>query len=170
MNMLKENSSRDIVLIIHNVRGAANVGSMFRSADGAGVREIWLTGYTPCPAGPDRKYLTKAEKSLAKTALGAENSVVWRKETSFRTVAVRLRASGYRIVGLEQDEKSVSLRMIRKNHPVALVVGNEVKGLHRLILDQCDVIGELPMYGKKNSLNVSVACGIALYTLRGIME
>jgi hypothetical protein len=74
MNMLKENSSRDIVLIIHNVRGAANVGSMFRSADGAGVREIWLTGYTPCPAGPDRKYLTKAEKSLAKTALGAENS------------------------------------------------------------------------------------------------
>lgn len=170
MNMLKENSSRDIVLIIHNVRGAANVGSMFRSADGAGVREIWLTGYTPCPAGPDRKYLTKAEKSLAKTALGAENSVVWRKEASFRTVAVRLRASGYRIVGLEQDEKSVPLRMIRKNHPVALVVGNEVNGLHRLILDQCDVIGELPMYGKKNSLNVSVACGIALYTLRGIME
>ena len=60
--------------------------------------------------------------------------------------------------------------MIRKNHPVALVVGNEVKGLHRLILDQCDVIGELPMQGKKNSLNVSVACGIALYTLHDIME
>ena len=168
--MLK-NDHRDIVLIIHNVRSAANVGSMFRSADGAGVREIWLTGYTPCPAGPNRKYLTKAEKSLAKTALGAENSVVWRKEKSFRVVAARLRASGCRIVGLEQDERSVSLRMImRENHSLALVVGNEVKGLHRLILDQCDVIGELPMYGRKNSLNVSVACGIALYVLRGIIE
>ena len=169
MNMLK-NDHRDIVLIIHNVRSAANVGSMFRSADGAGVKEIWLTGYTPCPAGPDRKYLTRAEKFLAKTALGAENSVVWRKETGFRTVAVRLRASGYRIVGLEQDSRSVSLEKIGGDRSLALIVGNEVRGLDKRILDQCDAIVELPMHGEKNSLNVSVACGIALYVLRGIME
>lgn len=163
-------SHQDIVLILHNVRSAANVGSMFRTADGAGVREIWLTGYTPSPAGLNQKYLTKAEKSLAKTALGAEYSVVWRRRASLGSVIARLRASGCLIVGLEQDEKSVSLEMIPKDRPVALIVGNEVRGIDRRILGQCDAIGELPMRGKKNSLNVSVACGIALYAFRGIMK
>lgn len=167
--MLKSDN-RDIVLIIHNVRSAANVGSMFRTADGAGVKTIWLTGYTPRPAGSDRKYLTKAEKSLAKTALGAESFMRWRKGASFRAVATELRVSGYRIVGLEQGARSVPFGTIERDRPLALVVGNETEGLSRLILDQCDVIGELPMHGRKNSLNVSVACGIALYVLRGIME
>ncbi|MDQ5976990.1 MAG: rRNA (guanosine2251-2-O)-methyltransferase [Patescibacteria group bacterium] len=161
---------RDIVLIIHNVRSAANVGSMFRTADGAGVREIWLTGYTPCPADPDRKYLTKAEKSFAKTALGAEYFVVWKKEANLGNVITCLRASGYLVVGLEQDDRSVPLGMIRGSRSVALIVGNEVRGLDRRILARCDVIGELPMRGRKNSLNVSVACGIALYVFRGIIK
>lgn len=169
MNMPK-NDTQNIVLIIHNVRGAANVGSMFRTADGAGVRKIWLTGYTPAPAGPDRKYLTKAEKSLAKSALGAEHFVAWQRGPTFKSVVTKLRASGCLILGLEQDGESVALEAIGRDRPLALVVGNEVDGLDRRILNQCDVIVELPMYGKKNSLNVSVACGIALYTLHGIME
>ncbi|MBP7811541.1 MAG: TrmH family RNA methyltransferase [Candidatus Moranbacteria bacterium] len=169
MNITKSDI-RDIVLIIHNVRSAANVGSMFRTADGTGVRKIWLTGYTPCPAESDRKYLTKAEKSFAKTALGAEHFVVWKKKADIRSVITRLRSSGYLIVGLEQDERAVMLEMMQRSRPVALIVGNEVRGLDRRILAQCDMIGELPMWGKKNSLNVSVACGIALYTLQGIMK
>lgn len=169
MNITKSDI-RDIVLIIHNVRSAANVGSMFRTADGAGVRKILLTGYTLCPAGPDRKYLTKAEKSFAKTALGAEYFVAWKKEASLRSVITKLRLSGYFIVGLEQDKQSISLETIQRSQPVALIVGNEIRGLDRRILVQCDVIGELPMQGRKNSLNVSVACGIALYTLQGIMK
>ena len=163
-----KNNTRDIVLIIHNVRSAANVGSMFRTADGAGVREIWLTGYTPLPVGSVQKYMTKAEKSLAKVALGAERFVVWQHSPTLRKVIVKLRASGYLLVGLEQDRRSVTLEMIDNSQPLALIVGNEARGLDKRILNQCDVIVELPMYGKKNSLNVSVACGIALYALRKV--
>ena len=161
------------VLIIHNVRSAANVGSMFRTADGAGIQEIWLTGYTPSPAKPSQKYLTKAEKSLAKAALGAEYFVAWRKNSSIGDVITRLRSTGHCIIGLEQDKQSRPLASIieeNENVSFALIVGNEVRGLDRRILEQCDAIGELPMYGKKNSLNVSVACGIALYVLGGIMK
>ncbi|MDQ5902288.1 MAG: hypothetical protein QG606_504 [Patescibacteria group bacterium] len=166
-----ESDIPDKVLIIHNVRSAANVGSMFRTADGAGIQEIWLTGYTPSPAKPSQKYLTKAEKSLAKSALGAEYFVAWRKNPSIGNVITRLRLTGHCIIGLEQDKQSRPLTsIIEENVSFALIVGNEVRGLDRRILRQCDAIGELPMYGKKNSLNVSVACGIALYALQGIIK
>lgn len=158
------------VLIIHNVRSAANVGSMFRTADGAGIREIWLTGYTPSPAKLNQKYLTKAEKSLAKSALGAEYFVAWRKSSSISDVIMRLRSTGHCIIGLEQDTQSIPIASLHENASFALIVGNEVRGLDRRILRQCDVIGEISMYGKKNSLNVAVACGIALYALQGIIK
>ncbi len=165
-----EGGVQNKVLIIHNVRSAANVGSMFRTADGAGVREIWLTGYTPSPAKPNQKYLTKAEKSLAKSALGAEYFVPWRKSSSVTTVITELRSTGHCIIGLEQDEQSIPPASLDGNTSFALILGNEVRGLDRRILRQCDVIVELPMLGKKNSLNVSVACGIALYALQSIMK
>lgn len=168
--MSETQKSQNMVLIIHNVRSAANVGSMFRTADGAGVDAIWLSGYTPAPAKPHQKYQTKAEKSLAKAALGAEYFVPWKRSRFAGSVIAKLRGAGYQVIALEQDEASMPLETVLGEKPIALVVGNEVTGIHRRILKQCDMIGELPMRGEKNSLNVSVACGIALYTLRAIMN
>ena len=162
--------SPQIILIIHNVRSAANVGSMLRTADGSGVKEVWLTGYTPTPAHPEKRYLTTAEKSLAKTALGAERTVVWRKHKAIGSLLASLRTSGYQIVALEQARHSVALENISEHTSVAVIVGNEVRGIHQSILEQCDVIIELPMYGQKQSLNVAVACGIALYGIRCKMK
>jgi len=165
------NADRRIALVIHNVRSAANVGSMLRTADGAGVSQVWLSGYTPSPAAPDCRYPTVAEKALAKTALGAEWSVSWHRCQSIGTVLERLRAEGYCLVALEQSDGSVSAEEAgRMGDAIAIVAGNEVRGIDRRVLERCDAIIELPMYGRKHSLNVAVAAGIALYAIRGTMK
>ena len=161
---------RDIVLIIHNVRSAANVGALFRTADGSGVKEIWLSGYTPSPARREGGMMTVAEKSLAKTALGAERIVSWTRKQSLGLALRMLQKDGYRIVALEQDERSVALADLVGDESLALIVGNEVRGVDRRILQHCDTVVEIPMHGWKHSLNVSVACGVALYALQGIMK
>jgi tRNA G18 (ribose-2'-O)-methylase SpoU len=157
-------------LIIHNVRSAFNVGSLFRTADGAGVKHIFLTGYTPTPPEKNALYLTTAEKAFKKTALGAEESVAWEKSASFGTVSAKLRKKGFAIIALEQNKKSIDYRTYDPKTSVALVIGNEVRGVDAKILKQCDTILEIPMRGKKNSLNVSVAAGIALYQIMSTME
>ncbi|MEI8096952.1 MAG: TrmH family RNA methyltransferase [Candidatus Moraniibacteriota bacterium] len=159
-----------LVLVIHNVRSALNVGSLFRTADGAGVSRIFLTGYTPTPAKEKTVYRTKAEKELAKTALGAEKNVSWEKSVTLSKVLMKLRQEKFEIVGLEQDKKSVDYRKYSPKKNVALLVGNEVLGIDTKVLKQCGVIIEIPMKGKKNSLNVSVATGIALYQIMSTME
>lgn len=165
------NADRRIALVIHNVRSAANVGSMLRTADGAGVSEVWISGYTPAPALPGCRYLTRAEKSLAKSALGAEHSVDWRRQQSIGAVLKHLRSKGYCLVALEQSGQSVDLdRASRIAKDVAIIVGNEVRGIDARVLVQCDAVAELPMYGEKHSLNVAVAAGIALYAIRGTMK
>ncbi|MDD2766771.1 MAG: RNA methyltransferase [Candidatus Moranbacteria bacterium] len=158
------------VLIIHNVRSAHNVGSLFRTADGAGIDYIFLTGYTPKPSKKSSVFTTKAEKELTKTALGAEESVPWKKSSSLSAVLATLREEGYEIVALEQSSKSVNYKAYIPKEKVALIVGNEVLGVDIKILKQCDVILEIPMWGKKNSLNVSVAGGIALYHISSILR
>ncbi len=164
-------AERRIALVIHNVRSAANVGSMLRTADGAGVTEVWLTGYTPVPASPGCRYLTRAEKSLAKAALGAEYAVSWRRSRTIGAALKRLHTEGYRLVVVEQSDRSVSLDTVsRMPGDVAIIVGNEVLGIDTRILNRCDAIAELPMHGQKHSLNVSVAAGIALYVIRGTIE
>lgn len=165
------NAKRHIALVIHNVRSAANVGSMLRTADGAGVSQVWFTGYTPSPAPAERRYLTRAEKSLAKAALGAERSVLWQRCRSIGSVMKRLHAEGYHLVALEQSARSIGMDEVGgREGDIALVVGNEVRGIDTRILNQCDTILELPMHGEKHSLNVSVAAGIALYVIRGTIE
>lgn len=159
-----------LVLVVHNVRSAANVGSMLRTADGAGVREVWLTGYTPAPALPNRKFLTTAEKSLAKVALGAEHTVVWYKQAAIGMVLSRFRSEGYQLIALEQSDKSIALDAVSYDRPIVLIVGNEVRGIDHRILKQCDRVVEIPMHGQKHSLNVAISCGIALYAIRGTME
>ncbi|MDP3957251.1 MAG: TrmH family RNA methyltransferase [bacterium] len=166
---MRNKKNRELVLIIHNVRSAYNVGALFRTADGAGVKQIFLIGYTPAPPKKNAPYLTRAEKELVKTALGAEKSVLWKKSVSLRRVLTDLRKEGFVIVALEQCEKSVDFRKYVPKSDVALILGNEVRGIDAKILKRCDAIIEIPMHGKKNSLNVSVAGGIALYQITGTM-
>ena len=154
-----------LILILHDIRSAHNVGSMFRTADGAGVDEIVLSGYSPVPPKKDALYLTDADKALRKTALGAEESMAWKKVASLTRLVNQLRKEGYEIVALEQATGSIDYRQYRGKHKVALIVGNEVGGVVEKVLKNCDTILEIPMRGKKNSLNVSVATGIALYQI-----
>lgn len=156
----------NIYLILHNIRSLHNVGSIFRTADAIGVKKIYLTGYTPSPYD----LFGKLRRDFAKTALGAERHILWNHK---KNTASLLRENIF-IVSLEQTKRAipynrlVSLyRSTLKRHlSIALVVGNEVKGISRSILKKSDAIIQIPMYGKKESLNVSVATGIALYSIR----
>lgn len=159
-----------VLLILHDIRSAHNVGSMFRTADGAGVSEIVLSGYTPEPPKKDALYLTDADKALKKTALGAEESVPWKKVASLTRLVSRLKKEGYEVVALEQYPGSIEYQDYHPHRDVALIVGNEVGGVEEKILKHCDVILEIPMRGSKNSLNVSVATGIALYQIMSTIK
>jgi len=154
-----------MILILDNIRSNHNVGSLFRTADAAGVERLYLCGYTPGPV--DR--FGRENSALAKVALGAEQRLSWEHSQDIEMLLDNVRASGYTIYGLEQDARAVSLfdRSVcaRNIEKIALIVGNEVDGIAEGALARCDVIVEIPMHGTKESLNVSVACGIAAYTL-----
>ena len=154
----------EIVLILDNIRSAENVGSILRTADAAGVREVFLVGITPSPI--DR--FGRVRKDIQKTALGAEKSVVWHSSKTIQEVALSLKAKNYHIYALEQSQKSVPYTSISftKEGKCALIVGNETEGVSTEALTFADACVEIPMYGKKESLNVSVATGIALYAIR----
>jgi tRNA G18 (ribose-2'-O)-methylase SpoU len=137
-----------------------NVGSMFRTADAAGVSKIFLTGYTPAPI--DR--FGRKVKEIAKVALGAEETVPWEKRDIHELIA-ELKGSSVRIIALEQHPASHPYMSVRLDGPAALIVGNEVGGIPEEVLKEADTIIEIPMRGKKESLNVAVATGIALYSL-----
>ncbi len=156
---------KSISLILHDVRSAHNVGSIFRTADAAGISHIYLTGYTPRPYDGSLPYTTKPERSIIKTALGAQEYVSWSGHETAQEVISTLAAEGIRIVALEQSSRSVDYRRYEPSFPLVLILGNEPKGIDSSLLLMCDDIIELPMYGQKQSLNVSVAAGIALYHL-----
>lgn len=151
-----------IVAILHNIRSLHNVGSIFRTADAAGVEKLFLTGYTPAPVDA----FGKVRSEIAKTALGAEESVAWEKYLSVAKVIQKLKQSGFYIVALEQSDRAVDYRKFKPHKPIALIVGNEVRGLSSSVLKKCDVIIEMPMRGKKESLNVAVAFGVAVFSLK----
>lgn len=159
--------NRELFLILHNIRSAYNVGSIFRTADSVGVKKIYLTGYTPCPFVYKNKALhqTKAEKMLAKTALGAQVYVEWEKHDDIFELIRQLKEKGVSVVALEQNENSQDYREFSPNFPVALIAGNEPSGIEDEVLNECDQVVEIPMRGKKKSLNVSVAVGVAAYEL-----
>lgn len=162
--------NREVLLVLHDIRSAHNVGSMFRTADGAGVTRVILSGYSPVPPKVGALYLTDADKAFRKTALGAESTVPWKKVSSLPRLMTRLKQEGYVLVALEQAPGSIDYREYRSTGKVALIVGNEVEGVAASILKRCDAILEIPMRGKKNSLNVSVATGIALYEILSTIE
>ena len=150
-------------LVLHNIRSAENVGSMFRTADAFGVKKIFLTGYTPSPLDRFKRPVSK----IAKAALGAEKSVAW-EAGDIGEVLAKLKKDKVRIIGLEQDPRAITLSNYVRDPGLeqwGLVVGNEVEGVEKEVLAQCDDIVEIPMLGKKESLNVAVAAGVALYVL-----
>lgn len=151
---------KKIFVICDNIRSAENVGSVFRTADAFGIERIYLCGITPIPVSIGRKLGTD---KIAKTALGAEKTVPWEYARQTWRAVEQLKEQGARAVALEQSAKSVPLKDFRPKFPLALVVGNEIKGISVSVLDRCDAIIEIPMQGEKESLNAAVAFGIAAY-------
>lgn len=156
-----------MVAILYNIRSLHNVGSIFRTADAAGVEKIYLCGYTPSPID---KY-GRAEPKLSKVALGAEKYIPWEKRGGTPQAAIKLlkelQQDGYKVLAVEQSKTSVQLDKLdyskKEFKKIALLVGNEVGGVPPSILRATDFTVEIPMFGKKESLNVSVAFGIAAY-------
>jgi 23S rRNA (guanosine2251-2'-O)-methyltransferase len=157
----------DIIVIAHNIRSTHNVGAIFRTVEGFGVKKIILSGYSPYPqTNPDTRLphiALKLTSQIHKTALGAEAIVPFEYQEVPNVAA--LKSEGYRIVGLEQAKTSISLTEYKAPEKVALILGEEVNGIPPELLEMCEDILEIPMVGKKESFNVSVATGIALYQL-----
>ena len=149
------------ILILPDIRSAINIGAIFRTADAAGISKIYLTGWTPRPTDK----FGRIQKDIAKSALGAEIWVPWEYKKTLIPLLGALKKDGYKIIAIEQDERSIDYRKVKINQKVAIIMGPEVTGLDKKILDKCDVIAQIPMYGKKESLNVSVACGVALFRI-----
>ena len=146
-------------VLLHNIRSAHNVGSIFRTADGAGVTKMFLSGYTALPL--DEK--GKTHKDILKTALGAEKALPWEFERSPHVIIDRLKNEGWQIVGLELDDRAVDYRTFSLNAPTLFILGNEVEGIPEDIREKCNMLLEIPMRGTKESLNVSVAAGVLLF-------
>lgn len=149
-------SSTQIILLAHNIRSLWNVGSFFRTADAMGVEKIYLTGYT---AQPPRR-------EISKTAIGAEDWIDWEYQKDPVKVIEGLKDEGWMIVGLELEDGAEKIGDYQPPIKVCLVLGHEVTGVPEDIIKLCDDIVYIPMHGKKESLNVSVAAGIALNHIR----
>jgi 23S rRNA (guanosine2251-2'-O)-methyltransferase len=166
----------EITLIAHDIRSTHNVGAFFRTCDGLGVKRIIFSGYTPYPTfeGDSRlpHFADKITRQIHKTALGAESSIEFLHFDSIEETLAFLKTESATLIALEQAARSLTpeqcrnkISSSRKDAPLALVLGNEIHGVHEDILKQMDMIMEIPMHGIKESLNVSVAAGIALYEL-----
>jgi tRNA G18 (ribose-2'-O)-methylase SpoU len=143
-----------VTLVVDNVRSLYNVGSIFRSSDGAFIEKMYLCGFTPHPP----------RKEIEKTALGATESVPWEYVWDIVEVLHYLRESNITIAALEHTDKSKSCFDLTSAHfPLAIIVGNEITGLSPQAMELCDMALEIPMHGIKQSLNVAVATGIILY-------
>lgn len=165
-----------VAVLLHNIRSAHNVGSIFRTADAAGVSCVYLSGYTPIPV--DR--FGRVQKEIAKTALGAEHTVAWERGTSPMSLIARLKKEDWKVVGIEQDARAKDYRKFTFRGKTLFIFGNEVRGLSTALRKRCDALIEIPMHGAmvrqahhprhsgrgKESLNVSVAAGIILFSVR----
>lgn len=151
-----------LVVVLDSIRSKNNVGSVFRTSDAFRVACIYLCGYTPAP--PDR--------DIAKTSLGAEESVDWVQEKDAVALASRLKAEGYTLLSVEQAEHSVAVSDFQPEpgRKYAVVFGNEVGGVDQAIVDMSDAVLEIPQYGTKHSLNIAVAAGIVLYALAEVIR
>jgi tRNA G18 (ribose-2'-O)-methylase SpoU len=157
----------EIIVIAHNIRSTHNIGSIFRTCEGFGVSKIIISGYSPYPKLPNDKRLPhlieKLTNQIHKTALGAETMVPCQYYENLDLEIFK--NQGFVIVGLEQDEKSIPINQFNAPEKIALLLGEEVDGINYELRNQCDELIEIPMVGQKESFNVSVATGVALYSL-----
>jgi tRNA G18 (ribose-2'-O)-methylase SpoU len=153
-----------IHILLHDIRSTHNVGAIFRTADATGVGKIYISGITPAPI--DR--FGRARPDISKASLGAEKTVAWESIASVTDLIKKLKKEKFQIVAVEQDKKSIDYRKLERGEEgenILIIMGSEVDGVDKEILKLCDDIVEIPMLGQKESLNVSVACGIILYSL-----
>ncbi|MFA5001285.1 MAG: TrmH family RNA methyltransferase [Candidatus Paceibacterota bacterium] len=149
------------IIILPDIRSSLNVGSIFRTADAVGIDKIYLTGYTPAPVDK----FGRIDKQIAKTALGAEKTIAWEKVESLPKLLTKLKKEKFYLIVVEQDEESVDYKKVMAQAKTAFIFGNEVEGLPKKVLKKCDVIAEIPMKGEKESLNVAVSAGVALFRI-----
>jgi 23S rRNA (guanosine2251-2'-O)-methyltransferase len=163
-------SDREIVAIAHNMRSAYNVGALLRIADVFALSAVYCTGYTPYPEqerdGRSPELIRRLTHKIHKSALGAENLVRCLHHPGVSALLSELRADGFTIAGLEQDDRAVSIDGYRPPAKLAVLLGEETAGISAKLRGGCDVLLEIPQFGTKDSLNVAVAAGIALYSLR----
>lgn len=142
------------ILWLHDIRSLHNVGAAFRNADAFGISQLWFSGFTPTPPRPE----------ITKTAIGAEDHVKWKKIEHEIEAIHQLKKEGYTILALEQTDQSVPIHEYKLSEkPICLILGNEVTGVDEKLLSEIDTAVEIPQFGMKHSLNVSVASGVALY-------
>lgn len=147
--------NKQVFVLAHNIRSLHNVGSIFRTCDGAGVSRLYLTGHSGTPP----------RKEITKSALGADESVPWEYHQDPVSVVQKLKAEGVQILALEKNAQSADIRKFTPKYPVCMIIGNEVEGVDSRLLELSDHVLHIPMRGKKESLNVSVAFGIGIYEI-----
>jgi tRNA G18 (ribose-2'-O)-methylase SpoU len=152
------------ILILENIRSAQNVGALFRTADAAGISMVYLVGYTPDPLD---KY-GRPRNDISKAALGAEQTIAWKHVATTAPLLKKLKKEGYTIISIEQSEDSIDYKKIKTGPKPAFILGNEVEGVSKTALKLSEYVAEIPMKGEKESLNVSVAGGIAVFRMLGI--
>lgn len=155
---------KEFVVICDSLRSLHNVGSVFRTGDGVEVSRIYLCGITGMPD------TEKHERQISKVALGAQNYIPWEYVKQSWRIVDKLKKEGYQIVSLEQTKNSIVYTKFKPKFPIALVIGNERKGVKKSVLNRSDKVIEIPMTGVKKSLNVSVAFGIAAYWIGGFKK
>jgi 23S rRNA (guanosine2251-2'-O)-methyltransferase len=160
-------SNRKIYLLLDNIRSVHNVGSIFRTAETLGISKIYCVGTTPTPI--DR--FGRKRKDFSKVALGAENMVAWEYIEEPKAVGLieKLKKEGFQIIALEQAKNSIDYKKVKVKGETLIILGNEVDGVSESLLKLADIIAEIPLRGKKESLNVSVAAGIALFRMFDII-
>ena len=146
---------KQVYVLAHNIRSMHNIGSIFRTSDGAGVSKIYLTGYCACPP----------RKEITKTALGAEDFIDWEFHKDPVELVKKLKKDKVQIIALERTGGGTDIFKIKPKYPCCLIAGNEIEGVPAELLNLCDKTVEIPMRGMKESLNVSVAFGIGIYAI-----
>lgn len=156
----RDAEKQPLVVVLDHVRSLYNVGSVFRTSDAFRISSVCLCGITACPPHPE----------IHKTALGAEESVAWQHFVQTEDAVRQLREQGYRVLAVEQCEGSTLLQDFQRkpDERIAVVLGNEVKGVQQQVVDMCDGCLEIPQFGTKHSLNVSVTAGIVLWHLSSL--
>ena len=156
----RDAEKQPLVVVLDHVRSLYNVGSVFRTSDAFRISGVCLCGITACPPNPE----------IHKTALGAEESVEWQHFAQTEDAVQQLREQGYRVLAVEQCEGSTLLQDFQRkpDERIAVVLGNEVKGVQQQVVDMCDGCLEIPQFGTKHSLNVSVTAGIVLWHLSSL--